>query len=157
MTLREHRYRLQLQWTGDRGSGTSGYRDYARDYEIRAEGKPTLTGSSDPAFRGDATRYNPEELLVAALSSCHMLSFLHLCADAGVIVIGYQDQPTGLMVQDEAGSGRFREVVLHPLVTLANDADAARLGQLHERAHELCFIAKLSQLPAYAAASLDEG
>jgi len=100
-----------------------------------------LQGSSDPVFRGDSKRYNPEELLLAALSTCHMLSFLHLCAEAGVIVVGYEDEPSGVMVLDGSGGGRFHEAVLHPMVRLANADAAARLPALHERAHELCFIA----------------
>jgi organic hydroperoxide reductase OsmC/OhrA len=141
MSAREHCYRIELDWSGNLGTGTSAYNAYSRAYEIRAPGKPSLPGSSDPAYRGDAARYNPEELLVAALSACHMLWFLHLCADAGVTVVGYRDQPSGVMVEDAAGGGRFREVVLHPLVTLAVAADEPRLSALHERAHELCFIA----------------
>ncbi len=141
MSGREHRYCIELEWSGNRGTGTSAYHAYSRAHEIRAPGKPPLPGSSDPGFRGDAGRYNPEELLVAALSACHMLWFLHLCADAGVTVMGYRDQPSGVMVEDQTGGGRFREVVLHPLVTLAMAADEARLGALHARAHALCFIA----------------
>jgi organic hydroperoxide reductase OsmC/OhrA len=147
MKTREHHYRLQVNWTGNRGSGTANYTAYSRDHEISAEGKPVIKGSSDPVFRGDSTRYNPEELLLAALSTCHMLSCLHLCADAGVIVVGYEDQPTGLMVLDGTGGGRFHEVVLHPLVRLANEEAAVRLPALHERAHELCFIASSVNFP----------
>jgi organic hydroperoxide reductase OsmC/OhrA len=147
MRTREHHYRLQVSWTGNRGSGTVSYTAYSRDHEISAEGKPVLQGSSDPVFRGDSTRYNPEELLLAALSACHMLSFLHLCADAGVIVVAYEDQPNGLMVLDGTGGGRFHEAVLHPLVRLANEDVAARLAELHERAHELCFIASSVNFP----------
>ena len=117
---REHVYRLEVQWTGNRGSGTSAYRAYGREHEIRATGKPPLPGSSDPAFRGDASRWNPEELLVAALSTCHMLWYLHLCADAGVLVTGYIDRPTGIMVEPNDGAAKFERVILRPLVTLAS-------------------------------------
>lgn len=143
----EHRYRLQLSWRGNLGSGTSGYGAYSRAHEIHAEGKPVLSGSSDPSFRGDADRYNPEELLLAALAACHMLWFLHLCTDAGVIVLGYEDQPSGVMVVEPSGGGRFREALLRPAVTLAAASDAAWLAQLHERAHALCFIANSVNFP----------
>jgi organic hydroperoxide reductase OsmC/OhrA len=143
----EHRYRLQLNWCGNRGSGTSAYTAYSRAHEIRAEGKPVLLGSADPSFRGDADRYNPEELLLAALASCHMLWFLHLCADAGVIVLGYEDRPSGLMVVDASGGGRFHEVLLQPAVNLAAPRSGSDLARLHERAHALCFIANSVNFP----------
>ena len=143
----EHRYRLQLSWRGDLGRGTSDYRAYSRAHEIRAEGKAVLLGSADPSFRGDSDRYNPEELLLASLAACHMLWFLHLCTDAGVVVRAYEDQPSALMVVEVSGGGRFREALLQPAVTLAAPADAARLAQLHERAHELCFIANSVNFP----------
>jgi organic hydroperoxide reductase OsmC/OhrA len=143
----EHRYQLQLTWRGNLGSGTSSYGAYSRAHEFRAEGKPALPGSSDPGFRGDADRYNPEELLLAALAGCHMLWFLHLSADAGIVVHGYEDQPSGVMAVAACGGGRFREALLRPAVTLAAATDAARLAQLHQRAHELCFIANSVNFP----------
>ena len=138
---REHVYRLEVQWTGNRGSGTSAYRAYGREHEIRATGKPPLPGSSDPAFRGDASRWNPEELLVAALSTCHMLWYLHLCADAGVLVTGYIDRPTGIMVEPSDGAAKFERVILRPLVTLARATDRKQAQALHNQAHQACFIA----------------
>jgi organic hydroperoxide reductase OsmC/OhrA len=143
----EHRYRLELSWRGNLGSGTSGYGAYSRAHEIRSAGKPVLYGSADPSFRGHADRYNPEELLLAALAACHMLWFLHLCADAGVVVVGYEDQPSGVMVVDASGGGRFSEALLQPAVTLTVAIDATRLSQLHERAHALCFIANSVNFP----------
>src|SRR6476661_292670 len=104
---KEHTYEIDLTWTGNRGTGTSAYRAYDRTHEIGAPGKPALPGSSDPAFRGDGTRYNPEEFLVAALSACHMLAYLHLCADAGVVVTGYVDRARGVMTETESGGGHF--------------------------------------------------
>jgi organic hydroperoxide reductase OsmC/OhrA len=138
MTL--HTYDTVVTWTGDRGTGTSGYRDYARDLEIDASGRPTIAGSSDPAFRGDPARWNPEQLLVAALSQCHLLAYLHCCADAGVVVVGYVDEATGTMRQ-EGNGGHFTEVVLRPRVTVvsADMAEAATL--LHDEAHQACFVA----------------
>ena len=146
---REHTYTLSLTWTGNKGTGTSGYRDYERSHILSKEGKPDIVGSSDPAFRGDSSRYNPEELLVASLSSCHMLWFLHLCADEGVIVLEYTDQATGTMIETEDGGGRFREVTLKPQVTVAEEQMARKLDALHKRAHELCFIANSVNFPVH--------
>ncbi len=140
--MAEHGYATSLRWTGDRGAGTAGYRAYGREHVIAAAGKPDLAGSADPAFRGDAGRWNPEELLVAALSSCHMLTYLHLCADAGVVVVGYEDEASGVLVTAADGGGDFREVVLRPRVTVAAAAMVAAAEAQHERAHALCFIAR---------------
>src|SRR5499426_564348 len=106
---KEHHYSVVVTWTGNQGSGTSGYRDYRRDHDISAAGKPIIPASSDPIFRGDASRYNPEDLLVASLSGCHMLWYLHLCADAGIRVTEYRDDATGTMVETADGGGRFAE------------------------------------------------
>jgi organic hydroperoxide reductase OsmC/OhrA len=138
---RIHRYELEITWTGDRGTGTSGYRDFDRAHEVVADGKPAILASADPALRGDRDRWNPEELLVAALAQCHMLWFLHLCVGAGVIVTGYTDRPHGTMVETPDGSGRFEEVVLRPRVTVATEEQAALTAALHERANQMCFIA----------------
>src|ERR1700753_830574 len=115
---RTHRYDVMGAWTGDRGSGTSGYRDYGREHVVTADGRPLLDGSSDPAFRGDKARWNPELELVAALSQCHLLSYLHVCASAGVVVTAYEDAPYGIMAETVDGGGHFTEVVLRPLVTV---------------------------------------
>lgn len=144
---RQHRYKVHVEWTGNSGSGTENYRAYERTHEVTVEGKPPLACSADPAFRGDASRYNPEELLVASLSACHMLWYLHLCADAGITVLSYTDPAGGTMVETAGGGGRFTEVVLHPVVTLAADADAEAAAALHERAHALCFIANSVSFP----------
>jgi organic hydroperoxide reductase OsmC/OhrA len=121
-----HTYTSPLTWTGNRGAGTASYQAYARDHVISGAGKSDLPGSSDPAFRGDPFRYNPEELSVASLASCHMLWYLHLCADAGVTVLAYRDAPTSTMVEDGAKGGHFTKVVLRPRVRIASGADAAR-------------------------------
>ena len=145
-----HKYRMNLRWTGNRGTGTSGYRDYARDHEIAAEGKTArLPCSADAAFRGDRGRYNPEELLVASLSSCHMLWVLHLCADAGIVVMEYGDTPEGTMVEHADGSGEFKSATLHPAIRLApQSADrAADLDGIHHRAHELCYVSRSVNFP----------
>lgn len=147
MSHGEHRYAVRIDWTGDRGEGTRGYRSYERSHEISVAEKPTLPGSSDPAFRGDPSRYNPEELLVASLSACHMLTYLHLCSDAGIVVTGYADEAEGTMVETRDGGGRFTEVVLRPTVTVRPGADAERAARLHDRAHQLCFIAGSVSFP----------
>jgi organic hydroperoxide reductase OsmC/OhrA len=144
---RTHRYDLTMTWTGNRGTGTSGYRDYGRDHEIGAEGRPLLEGSSDPTFRGDKTRWNPELELVAALSQCHMLSYLHVCTTAGVVVTAYEDEPYGVMAETVDGGGHFTEVVLRPLVTVADPGMAEQAQKLHEEASEKCFIASSVNFP----------
>jgi organic hydroperoxide reductase OsmC/OhrA len=138
---KEHAFEVSVAWTGNTGAGTSGYTAYERAHEIAGAGKPTIPGSSDPAFRGDASRYNPEELLVASLSACHMLWYLHLCADAGIVVTAYEDHAEGLMRLADDGGGHFKEVTLRPAVTIREGCDAGLARSLHARAHRLCFIA----------------
>lgn len=142
----QHLYRVDVEWTGNLGSGTDGYRNYSRDHEIRIAGKPSLAGSSDPTFRGDAVRHNPEDMLVAALSSCHMLSYLHMATVAGVVVTGYRDAAEGTMTT--AGDrGHFVEVVLRPTVTISAASDPARAQAAHADAHHACFIANSVNFP----------
>ncbi len=141
MTGKTHRYTVAVTWTGNRGTGTSGYRDYGRDHEIAAAGKPPIAGSSDPAFRGDPARWNPEELLVASVSACHQLWYLHLASAAGLVVVAYEDRPVGTMVETADGGGHFSGITLHPTVTIAPGGDAAQAAALHHDAHALCFIA----------------
>lgn len=142
MEDKRHDYRVRVEWTGNRGSGTSSYRGYARSHEIAAAGKPAIAGSSDPKFRGDAARWNPEELLVASLSACHQLWYLHLCADAGIVVQAYRDDAVGVMLEHPDGAGQFESVTLRPLVTLAAGADEATARRLHDEAARMCFIAR---------------
>lgn len=141
-----HRYRVDVEWTGNRGTGTDGYRNYSRNHVIRVPGKPDLSGSSDPTFRGDATRHNPEDMLVAALSTCHMLSYLHMATVAGVVVVAYDDAAEGAMVTEGDG-GRFTEVVLRPVVTIRADSDPGKALAAHEDAHHACFIANSVNFP----------
>lgn len=145
--LGEHRYELQATWTGNRGAGTTGYRDYDRGVTIRVDGKPDLLASADKPFRGDPQRWNPEDLLLASLSECHLLSYLHACVQAGVVVIAYEDTASGVMVEDGKGSGAFREVMLRPRVTVADASMIGAARQAHARAHELCFIANSVNFP----------
>ncbi len=137
---RVHTYRTRTEWTGNRGAGTDRYDAYDRAFEIRSDGRPPLLGSADPAFRGDPARWNPEELLVASLSSCHMLWYLHLCAVNRIRVVAYADAAEGRMREAPAGDGRFEEIVLHPRVVIAS-GDPARAHALHDEAHAKCFIA----------------
>jgi organic hydroperoxide reductase OsmC/OhrA len=144
---KQHRYSVQVTWTGNLGQGTSGYGAYSRNHEIAAPGKPALPGSSDPTFRGDPERYNPEELLVSSLSTCHMLWYLHLCAEAKIAVLQYVDDAAGVLTERSDGGGRFTEVTLRPHVTIAPGGDLDRAAALHERAHHLCFIANSVNFP----------
>jgi organic hydroperoxide reductase OsmC/OhrA len=134
-----HHYRVTVAWTGNTGKGTTGYTGYRRDHDVQAEGKASIAGSSDPSFRGDPTRWNPEELLLASASACHQLWYLHLCADAGVRVEAYVDHAEGTMTEE--APGRFTDIVLRPRVTLAAGGDAAKAQALHHQAHEACFVA----------------
>jgi len=147
MAGHEHRYAVTVRWTGNRGSGTSGYRDYERDHVISAAGKPEIAGSSDPAFRGDRQRWNPEELLLASVSACHKLWYLHLASETGIVVLDYVDHAEGLMVTDADGGGRFSEILLKPQVTIAAGGDVAVAAGLHHGAHEKCFIANSVNFP----------
>jgi len=144
-----HSYSATVVWTGDLGEGTSSYTGYSRDHDVIVDGKPVIAGSADPAFRGDPTRINPEEMLVAALAQCHMLWFLHLAATDGVIVTGYTDSAAGTMRVEAQGHGNFTEVVLRPVVTIASDTrDDGRpitdsdIDALHTAANQHCFIAR---------------
>lgn len=147
MTGNPHRYACTIKWTGNRGTGTSGYRDYGRSYDVSAAGKPTLAGSADATFRGDREKWNPEEMLLSALSACHMLSYLHVCADAGIAVLSYRDAATGSMELAPDGSGRFTAATLRPQVTVAAESDVETARILHGLAHEKCFIANSVNFP----------
>lgn len=145
---RTHRYRPQIRWTGNRGSGTLDYRAYARDHEISLAGKTQpILGSSDPLFRGDPARYNPEELFVSSFATCHMLWYLHLAAVHGIVVLEYADRPEGTMEEDETGSGRFTRIVLHPEVTIASATHQELARSLHAEAGQKCFIANSVAFP----------
>jgi organic hydroperoxide reductase OsmC/OhrA len=147
MSLDEHRYALTVRWTGNLGAGTSSYRGYSRDHDIEIPGLPVLRGSADPTFHGDRQRYNPEQLLLAALSQCHMLSFLHVAVKHGVVVTGYEDRAEGLMRTNRDGSGQFEAVTLKPRVTVAEAAHPALLEELHAEANKVCFIARSVNFP----------
>ena len=149
-----HHYSLTTLWTGNIGKGTSSYRDYERSYDVQIPQKPVLAGSSDPKFRGDPTRYNPEDLLVASLSACHMLWYLHLCSEQKIICTHYSDAAEGEMEITANGAGRFTKVVLHPEIVITSEAGLKAAHELHERAHALCFIANSVNFPVEVVSSI---
>ncbi|WP_377154615.1 OsmC family protein [Roseateles sp. UC29_93] len=152
MGHREHHYHVTVTWTGNQGSGTSGYKAYRRDHAIEAPDKAPILGSSDPAFLGDRTRWNPEDLLVASTSACHKLWYLHLCAEAGIAVLAYVDEAEGTMVEGE--KGRFTQIVLRPRVTVRAGDDVELAQRLHHDAHEQCFIANSLNFPVLCEPSI---
>ncbi|REJ05153.1 OsmC family peroxiredoxin [Microbacterium bovistercoris] len=144
-----HDYEIQLTWTGNSGAGTASPRAYSRDHEVAASGPPALLGSSDPAFRGDPTRWNPEQLYLASVAQCHMLWYLGLAAQAGVVVTAYEDHPAGIMVEEATGAGQFESVTLRPTVTITAASDPAAAAELHERVGDYCFIARSIKTPIH--------
>ncbi|MGO4235553.1 OsmC family protein [Pseudarthrobacter sp. YAF2] len=147
MSLDVHEYSLTVQWTGNRGEGTSSYRSYSRDHDVLIPGLPVLKGSADPTFHGDRERYNPEQLLLAALAQCHMLSYLHVAVKHGVVVTGYRDEASGLMRLNRDRSGQFEQVTLHPRVTVADAGQVDLAAGLHHEANQVCFIARSVNFP----------
>lgn len=147
--MKEHHYSTDIDWTGNEGSGTSDYTSYKRNYLISSDGKPTIEGSSDPAFRGDRSKYNPEELFLASISSCHMLWYLHLCSENRIIVTSYTDNAKGTMTETKDGGGHFTEVTLYPVVTVTEISMIETANELHKRANELCFIANSCNFPIH--------
>ncbi len=154
---KQHHYATTVRWTGNRGTGTSSYKAYSRDHEISAPGKPVIPGSSDPAFHGDPGRYNPEDALVASLSACHMLWYLHLAAVNHIVVVDYVDQAQGTMEESADGGGRFTEVTLKPLITVLPGADLKLARELHHEAHHKCFIASSVNFPVKCEPEFGEG
>lgn len=143
----EHRYELTTTWTGNRGAGTTGYRDYDRAVTVEIPGKPDLLASADKPFRGDPSRWNPEDMLLAALSECHLLSYLHACVTAGVVVVSYRDTATGLLREDGRGGGAFVEAVLRPHVVVAEAGMVPAAEAAHAQANAWCFIANSVNFP----------
>ena len=147
--MKNHYYKADIKWTGNSGKGTSNYTRYERSHTISVNGKAIINGSSDPSFRGDKTMYNPEELLVASVSTCHMLWYLHLCSDAGIVVIDYADNATGTVQETEDGGGHFTEVTLHPMVMVSDKSMIEKANELHDEANKLCFIANSCNFPVH--------
>ena len=142
-----HDYKAHLVWDGNLGTGTTSYHGYGRKYRLQIDGKPDIIGSADPMFRGEADAYNPEDLFVAALSSCHLLSYLALCARSKINVVAYEDNAIGTLKLLPNGGGIFESVTLRPVVTVAPDSDSKKALELHEQAHDLCFIAASVKIP----------
>ena len=146
---KQHRYKLTTTWTGNTGNGTSNYRAYERSLTISSVNKADILATSDTAFNSDKTKHNPEELLLAAISSCHMLWYLHLCSEAGVTVLTYIDNATATMVETEDGGGRFTDVVLFPLITIREESMMEKAYELHQKANKLCYIANSCNFPVH--------
>jgi len=142
-----HNYKLTLEWIGNKGTGTSSYRAYDRNHDIIVDGKVIIKGSADPTFHGDKTVHNPEDLLLASLSACHMMSYLHVCVKNGIIVTDYTDNATGIMKVNDDGSGYFTEVTLNPIVTISDGTLLDKANELHKEANKLCFIANSVNFP----------
>ncbi|QCE41387.1 OsmC family protein [Psychroserpens sp. NJDZ02] len=146
--MKTHHYQATIHWTGNLGQGTSHYKNYNRNHSITVKDKTqAILASADPAFLGDHTRYNPEELLLSSIASCHMLWYLHLCATNNVIVLSYTDQPEGTMEENNNGSGQFTSVTLHPKVTVQHTNMIDKANQLHHDANAMCFIARSCNFP----------
>lgn len=144
---RQHQYTVIVRWTGNRGEGTKDYTSYSREHVISIANKADISGSSDPAFRGDKTKHNPEEMFVTSLSTCHMLWYLHLCSQAGVVVVDYVDAALGIMEEKQNEGGRFVEITLKPFVTVAEASMIPEANRLHKQANEHCFIANSLNFP----------
>lgn len=146
---KSHLYKTTIHWKGNTGKGTLDYQSYSRNHDVSVNGKPVLPGSSDAAFRGDKSRYTPEDLLVSSLSGCHMLWYLHLCAVNGVVVVDYRDEAEGEMWENTDGSGQFRQVTLHPRVAVTEPAMFDKAQSLHVEANRMCFIARSVNFPVH--------
>ncbi len=149
MTTKQQHYQLTVKWTGNTGAGTASRDSYERSHEISVKGKKKLQCSSDSNYHGDKTKNNPEDLLLASLSSCHMLWFLHFCALEGVVVVDYIDNAEGKMIQTTNGAGYFTEVILSPQVIVQSASMIRKANELHKKASDFCFIANSVKFPVY--------
>jgi len=148
----QHDYTARIQWTGNTGKGTSSYRAYQRSWDVTTPGKPIVHCSNDPLLGGDPTLHNPEDLLLASVSSCHMLWYLHLASSQGVVIQSYVDNPIGTGEISPNGAGRFLSVTLHPTIGLAADTDTNKADAIHGLIHQYCFIARSLNFPVDVAA-----
>jgi organic hydroperoxide reductase OsmC/OhrA len=153
---KQHDYTCLIEWTGDRGDGTRTYRGYDRTWNIATPGKPVVPCSNDPLLGGDPTLHNPEDLLLSSLSACHMLWYLHLASNAGIVVRGYRDQPIGLGESTPDGAGRFLSATLKPHILVQRGADLAKADAVHHQIHKVCFIARSVNFPVGYAATYEE-
>lgn len=156
MTKR-HNYQTTVEWTGNLGSGTSSYTAYGRNFTASVKGKPDILGSSDPAFRGDKSRWNPEDMLLAAISACHKLWYLHFCAENHIVVLNYCDEAEAVMDEgNEEQAGRFISATLKPKVQISPESDAIKALALHEKAHKACFIANSLNFTVVCEATIEQ-
>lgn len=146
-TMKTHNYQATIKWTGNKGTGTDNYKNYERDHTVSIENKVDILSSSDPAFRGDKTKHNPEDFFVSSLSSCHMLWYLHFCSVNNIVVVEYTDYVTGTMIEEADGKGRFIEVTLHPTIVVTSTEMVQKAKELHHKANEYCFIANSVNFP----------
>ena len=146
---KQHHFKVQTTWTGNKGVGTENYSAYERDHVFSIENKPDLLASADPAFLGDGTKHNPEDLLIASISACHMLWYLHLCASNGITVVGYTDNASGILTVTESNGGHFTEVTLRPTVIITDDTQIDLANELHKEANKKCFIANSCNFPVH--------
>lgn len=153
--MKDHHYHTNLTWTGNTGEGTKTYRSYERSHVINIDGKPAILGSSDANFRGDPSMHTPEDMLLASISACHMLWYLHLCTTAGIIVSAYEDKAEGIMVENADGSGHFTQVTLKPTITIQSEDLVSKANELHHHANKLCFIAQSVNFPVLHEASYE--
>ncbi|MDJ0612048.1 MAG: OsmC family protein [Rhizobiaceae bacterium] len=144
---KKHDFPSRIVWTGNRGTGTSAYRDYDRTWDMALEGKVVLSCSNDPLLGGDPSKYNPEDMMIASIASCHMLWYLHLCSQAGVTVVAYEDNPIGIGESEPDGTGRFLEAILKPKITITAESDPEKALSLHDEIHKYCFIARSINFP----------
>ncbi|MFY8019777.1 MAG: OsmC family protein [Bacteroidia bacterium] len=147
--MKQHIYNLEVVWTGNLGNGTTSYQSYSRAHDIIVKGKEIIHASSDVQFRGDGAKYNPEELFISSISACHMLWYLHFCADAGIVVKSYKDNASGILSLEENGSGKFTEVQLSPKIVILDPLQINQAKELHQRAHQFCFIANSCSFPIF--------
>ena len=155
--MTRHSYATHIRWTGNTGEGTAHYRAYTRDWEVAVPGKPVIPMSNDPLLGGNPALMNPEDLLLSALSGCHMLWYLHLASDAGIVVTAYEDTPEGLGELEAGGAARFVKAVLRPRITVRRGADLSRAHAIHHEIHKVCFIARSVNFPVEIAPTIREG
>lgn len=147
--MKDHHYNATITWTGNKGKGTADLKSYERDHTIVVDGKPAIPGTSEVSVKANKVRYNPEELLLSAVSACHMLWYLFLCADNGIVVTAYVDKSSGTMENTADGGGRFTGITLQPVITIAGKMNVEKLADLHHRANKLCYIANSCNFPIH--------
>ena len=145
--MKGHQFKVNVTWTGNKGEGTKDYKSYSRDHVITIEGKQVIQGSSDPVYRGDGSKHNPEDMFLSAVSTCHMLWYLHICADHGIVVTSYRDDAVCMLDDNHPEGGRFTEITLHPHVVITDEKMINKANELHELANSKCFIANTLNIP----------